>query len=93
MDKLNLQHDRQKKSGVFNGDPLGENDLKIYEESDHFVYLLYHKVCRAMVGKANILNRFAEWEVICHHCKRNMSVDQLKFVKIEKQKPETIVNN
>lgn len=70
----------------FNGEPLDSGEaLKIYEESDHFVYLLYHKACRAMVGKANILNRFDEWEVICHNCKRIMSVDQIKFVKIEKK--------
>lgn len=85
MDKFNQQHNRHLKSGIFNGDPLDSNDLKIYEESDHFVYLLYHKVCRAMVGKANILNRFDEWELICHNCKRIMPIDQIKFVKIEKK--------
>ena len=82
MEKFN----QQLKSGLFNiGDPLkDEATLKIYEESDHFVYLLYHKVCRAMVGKANVLNRFDEWELICHNCKRIMPIDQIKFVRIEK---------
>ncbi len=83
MEKFN----QQLKPGLFNnGDPLkDEVALKIYEESDHFVYLLYHKVCRAMVGKANILNRFDEWELICHNCKRIMPIDQIKFVRIEKK--------
>jgi len=83
MEKFN----QQLKSGLFNnGDPLKDvAALKIYEESDHFVYLLYHKVCRAMVGKANVLNRFDEWELICHNCKRIMPIDQIKFVRIERK--------
>ncbi len=83
MEKFN----QQLKSGLFNnGDPLKDvATLKIYEESDHFVYLLYHKVCRAMVGKANVLNRFDEWELICHNCKRIMPIDQIKFVRIERK--------
>ena len=61
-----------------------EEDFKIYEKSDTFEYLLYHKDCRAMVGKANIINRFDDWEVICHHCKKIMPVNQIKFVKVKK---------
>lgn len=62
-------------------------DLEIYEVSDHFTYLLYHKDCRALIGKANILNRFDDWEFICHHCKKIVPISQIKFVKIEKRKP------
>lgn len=62
-------------------------DLEIYEASDHFTYLLYHKDCRALIGKANVLNRFDEWEIICHNCKKIVPVDQIKFVRIEKRKP------
>ncbi len=62
-------------------------DLEIYETSDHFTYLLYHKDCRALIGKANVLNRFDEWEIICHNCKKIVPVIQIKFVRIEKRKP------
>lgn len=63
-------------------------DLEIYEASDHFTYLLYHKDCRALIGKANILNRFDEWEFICHNCKKVVPVGQIKFVRIEKRKSQ-----
>ncbi|MDD4476860.1 MAG: hypothetical protein PHY40_01740 [Patescibacteria group bacterium] len=59
--------------------------LKMYEESDHFTYLLYHRDCRALIGKANILNRFDDWEAICHNCKKIIPVNQIKFVRIEKK--------
>jgi len=68
-----------------NREPLEEEkDFKIYEKSDSFEYLLYHKDCRAMVGKANLINRFDDWEVICHNCKKIMPVNQIKFVRVEK---------
>jgi len=57
----------------------------MYEESDHFTYLLYHRDCRALIGKANILNRFDDWEAICHNCKKIIPVNQIKFVRIEKK--------
>jgi len=67
--------------------PLSSKEaLKIYEESDHFTYLLYHLACRALIGKANILNRFDEWETICHNCKKITPINQIKFVRIEKKK-------
>ena len=62
-------------------------DLEIYEASDYFSYLLYHKDCRALIGKANILNRFDDWEIICHNCKKIVPVSQIKFVRIEKREP------
>lgn len=63
-----------------------KKDLKIYEESDHYVYLVYHKVCRALIGKASVLNRFDEWEIICHNCKRITPIHEIKFVRIEKKR-------
>lgn len=59
--------------------------MKIYEESDHYQYLLYHNDCRALVGKANILNRFDDFEMICHNCKKVMPINKIKFVRIEKK--------
>ena len=64
-------------------------DLEIYEASDHFTYLLYHKDCRALIGKANILNRFDDFETICHNCKKIIPVSQVKFVRIEKREPKS----
>ena len=74
----------------FNSGDLVKNkeDLRIYEESDHYIYLIYHKFCRAMVGKANVLNRFDEWEMICHNCKRIMPINSIKFVRVEKKEKE-----
>ncbi len=67
-----------------------KEDLRIYEESDHFTYLIYHKACRALVGKANVLNRFDDWEMICHNCKRIMPIHEIKFVRIEKKAKKKI---
>lgn len=75
-----------KKHYDFNGTVLDNKEtIKIYEEFDHFTYLLYHTKCRALIGKANILNRFDDFEIICHNCKKIIPVNQIKFVRIEKK--------
>lgn len=78
----------------YNPDP-GYNGTQggpdIYGFSDNFAYLIYHKDCRALIGKANIVSRFDDWETICHNCKKVVpvsQVDQIKFVKISKDKPK-----
>ena len=55
------------------------------KELDGSEFLLYHPVCRALMGKAKIISRFDDWEIICHNCKRKMHVSEIKFVKIKKK--------
>lgn len=74
------------KNNFNNNKPLNDGTLKIYEEADHFTYLIYHTDCRALIGKVNQLSRFDDWEVICHNCKRVIPIERIKFVRIENNK-------